>query len=762
MSESDQFEQSLEQLYADLKETIRDSLSKTGSGWARRRPQTALILQKNLSQLTHWGTDIRNATHKTLDKVEMEDESFALTIRNQLEDAEEYMSQLRQLCERSGNGPALDIDIEAGLVESMQVSVKCLQYQVDPLRAFIYSLNQPWALGNSASGTQLSNTSSTKEQTTVERGCFEFSDTVRRLLDDPESDLRTLIRACVSLNFENKTFYSEGPLRRVMTLPRVVIFLSQEYPDMSESAITGLLKQITARFLRVFSILLILNRGSHIAEFIEKDVSDDKLPLTMKSDFSRRDELPIFFQNNGDQLPLDWEIFELLDFDHLQWKFMTPVLDSRHFHHWRLDQRIPLPWKSGTENMPTSGGVKKVRIQLGSHNLSNITADIIAVKTMRTDTSSPKRTLPLPNLMNMSSPTSKDELLRVLNILHSFKSPHLIQSYGAMEQGNELHLIFPWAECNLRDYWKSNLGMLSSASHSDIGNEPTKAFAAWDNIIWLSDQIRGIAHGLATLHDLVNGTVIRHGAIEPESILMMRASRELRGKFVIGGFGRSHVYSELDRSDENRMVAKPNAYIPPEDNMSGRVLSRRSDVWSLGCVMLEFMCWMLGGNEMIESFTRKRSPNHTHLHQFNFLDMVGEDTVEDSLAPDGVRRHHYSNPVTFYDRSGGGTIEIHQAVAECFRDLRELRSCTEFVNDVLDIVQNHMLLIKSTKRVSVIELTHMLDSTHTKVMASEVYATHPMPEQKRLAKKEEHFIYIKYVPTLAVIKTLPGDATRRQ
>jgi serine/threonine protein kinase len=172
------------------------------------------------------------------------------------------------------------------------------------------------------------------------------------------------------------------------------------------------------------------------------------------------------------------------------------------------------------------------------------------------------------------------------------KNPHLLRSYGVIEQGDLLHIIFPWAECNLRDYWKSHSGPLSSLKHSDNENRTSNIFAAWDEIVWLSDQIRSIFKGLAAIH---HQSFYRHGALKPENILLLRLSAKLRGKLFVTDFGATVFRTGQSIGDAGISNLMSLAYRSPESDLEGGVLSKCSDMWSLGCLILDFMSWTLEG-----------------------------------------------------------------------------------------------------------------------------------------------------------------------
>src|SRR5882724_8579997 len=73
---------------------------------------------------------------------------------------------------------------------------------------------------------------------------------------------------------------------------------------------------------------------------------------------------------------------------------------------------------------------------------------------------------------------------------------HLITLLATYEQGGKYHLVFPWAEANLLEYWK------------DINPTPpqTRKMATW-----LGEQCRGVADGLSTVH--------RYGTLSGRSLL---------------------------------------------------------------------------------------------------------------------------------------------------------------------------------------------------------------------------------------------------
>jgi hypothetical protein len=389
-------------LYEDLKRAIRGAISKAGSGWARDRPRTASKLQKNLSQLLHWGSDIRSTTNFTLAKIVIEDTIVAKTIRAHLGFAIEYVSQLQQLCENATKYK-LDDEIEAALLDSIHISIKGLQQQVDPIRAIVDAPEEIWTrntvlstdsdlpldahsifsrqsthtstLGLSSSVEKLDERldfSQIRSATTQQTTEHDFETTLKGKLEDPETDVRVLFEAACSQNFEGRTFYPSESCRKIMTKQRTRFWLRREYPDIKMHMFNDLAAKVTTHFIKVFSILLILEQGHWIAKFVENDLNDEKLPVPC--------------DNNGDTPALKFlKPVNAQGFLDLQWEFLPPILDYRRFEWFRLDERVPLPWYNATEctdeaaRRGPGGTVRRFRIDPSSHNLDSTTAVSLAV-----------------------------------------------------------------------------------------------------------------------------------------------------------------------------------------------------------------------------------------------------------------------------------------------------------------------------------------------------------------------------------------------
>lgn len=161
-------------------------------------------------------------------------------------------------------------------------------------------------------------------------------------------------------------------------------------------------------------------------------------------------------------------------------------------------------------------------------------------------------------------------------------------------------MILPWASCNLYEFWKSD-------PFSKTGNRDL------DVIRWMSTQTLGLLAALDAIHDSQGvQSYGRHGDIKPENILWFELDNEPHGLLVLADFGLTKFHRERSRSfTKNTNVGYTYTYAPPEIDIKGEFMSRSSDIWSFGCVLLEMVCWLLGGWELSEAFADARLTEDT-------------------------------------------------------------------------------------------------------------------------------------------------------
>lgn len=161
-------------------------------------------------------------------------------------------------------------------------------------------------------------------------------------------------------------------------------------------------------------------------------------------------------------------------------------------------------------------------------------------------------------------------------------------------------MIFPWAECDLDQYWENN---------------PVPWPGDFGLVRWLSRQCVGIVEAVSVIHNPSHLTSEkrfgRHGDIKAENILWFKSRPDDpndRGILVISDLGLTAINSEKSRSMQpNTGLKVTPSYRPPECDIKGGKATRAFDIWTLGCLYLELVCWLLMGNQGKADFDRART-----------------------------------------------------------------------------------------------------------------------------------------------------------
>ncbi|EQB48786.1 protein kinase [Colletotrichum gloeosporioides Cg-14] len=247
-----------------------------------------------------------------------------------------------------------------------------------------------------------------------------------------------------------------------------------------------------------------------------------------------------------------------------------------------------------------------------------------------------------------------------VNTLERFSintNKHLIQLLATYKYQNSYYLIFPWADNNLQGLWES----IKQPQH-------THKLA-----LWMARQCHGLALGLSNIHVCQQNEGLlphekpfgRHNDIKHENVLWFKDNsqdaEEYCGELKISDFGLVKFNSEGSRY----MITKDNlftpTYMPPECALPNHVISRSLDLWSLGCLYLEFVTWLLKGYIVaIERFTDDR------------LD-EGGNSDETEFSDDN------------FFAVAENMVTLKSSVVACMKDLHSDPQCTAYLHDFLDL-----------------------------------------------------------------------------
>ncbi|KAK8859618.1 Cyclin-dependent kinase 2 [Apiospora arundinis] len=203
---------------------------------------------------------------------------------------------------------------------------------------------------------------------------------------------------------------------------------------------------------------------------------------------------------------------------------------------------------------------------------------------------------------------------RLLASINQIDHPHIIPCLAAIRRHHGRYFMFPWATGDsLRAFWTATKEQSPDAS---LVRE------SLDQLVGISDALRRLHNFERTtldqsanqLEDDFSGTgehgqySIRHGNLKPENLLRFIEPNNLLGTLKIGdmGLAEKHILQTSKRvyltSARYGTIIQ---YQPPEAELvtsGGR--SHLYDTWSMGCIIFEFVIWLLYGNAALNRFYR--------------------------------------------------------------------------------------------------------------------------------------------------------------
>ncbi|EWZ86176.1 serine/threonine protein kinase [Fusarium oxysporum f. sp. lycopersici MN25] len=330
----------------------------------------------------------------------------------------------------------------------------------------------------------------------------------------------------------------------------------------------------------IFLILARADMLDRIGEFLSNDFSDHHLPIE------------VLWTREGYKLKrakdIDWTTapfgagIHYRDVDYFtqkQWPFLAPIF-KREFEYV-LQQGIPLPLVE-KGNAIVSGFSSVSKIKMHHAHVPEQIEHSMAMKKMELESED--------QIKYVNKEMTNVKSLRLLD------HDHLVKAILACTRGKQALFFFPWAKGgDLYNFLKSN------------SNEGMAA------IIWMLDQMVGLCSALSLLAD----KGYRHGDLKPANILLFpEKSGSYRLKITDVGLSKLHILATSRRLNGTTAKATTRRYSPPEfdllfdddgepvEDSDDIKLSRKFDVWSLGCVFIEFLIWAKLGRQKYKEFDR--------------------------------------------------------------------------------------------------------------------------------------------------------------
>lgn len=382
-------------------------------------------------------------------------------------------------------------------------------------------------------------------------------------------------------------------------------------------------------------------------EFYHESMSDSDLPLErVHTDqhlfrLVRKGGRPVCCFNS-------WEAAYLKQFDDYQWMTLAPFLtDDPTLLKYKLDNRAILPWKHyGTpiRSRSATSEVHQIEIHPSHHKFSSVSISPRENARPRDEFWLTACKCEQPhNLFALKTLKERNEFeleVKALKKIRRKKKKHLTPLLTTFEHQTDLCLLFQWAEGgNLKEFWTKH----DSNLILDEG---------W--IRWLAEQCHGLAEGLSGIHNakmsmdevqpylwgfrpLAAAAAVspgrddeekdfgRHGDIKPANILWFQSEPNEWGHGVlkITDFGLTAFHREqTTRVFKEGVAGVTLTYMAPEYDLNKHV-HRSYDIWSLGCVYLEFATWAIMGGQAVLEFGKSREKEMDARKNLNFDQFYG-------------------------------------------------------------------------------------------------------------------------------------------
>ncbi|KAF2104860.1 kinase-like protein [Rhizodiscina lignyota] len=414
---------------------------------------------------------------------------------------------------------------------------------------------------------------------------------------------------------------------------------------------SGLPGKIVQQTRKIFAILVLMKESPFINDFLalfEEGLRDEHLPLK-----TRKEDDSVLVSESGREFHSfrHWNPFKVNAFLEKQWIVQAPVFDLEG-NHIVLDPECALPL---LENFKQIGGgqasaVYKAVLHKNHQRFATQGTEVpVAVKMLNC----------LGEKEVESFNQERDNLERVQKLHHE----HLIKHITICQGKPHSFVLFPLAEGGaLSDFWKNE----------DSRPRNTELFS------WSFRQMLGLSSALQALHELN----CRHGDLKPDNILNFKNGHG-EDVLVVADLGVSKIHAVATdlRKDPTRTTATTRAYESPEvfeSDSEDLPRRRRFDIWSIGCIFLEFSIWLLYDNKAISCFERNReAPDHS-----------------------------------FYKRTEGGRAIVHPKVSEAMEAVREDPRCKggTALEDLINLIDKHLLQIKAESRYSAQQLHDRLQA----------------------------------------------------
>ncbi|KAK1999893.1 kinase-like protein [Colletotrichum falcatum] len=431
---------------------------------------------------------------------------------------------------------------------------------------------------------------------------------------------------------------------------------------------------------KIFAILVRIEQVEALPSFIDEGLHDVHLPFTLEkgpkwhltyttTDKATAQKITAKYKGS-----YSWTMAKMSLFVENQWLFMAPFFDMKATKppFYPLEPRVVLPFLKEEKYDASYGGfstVSRAHIHKAHHNSEHLHSG------------------------NRSDFEQERHAMKKLN---GQGHPHLMKLLATYKYQDHWYFIFPWANGNLREFWQRY-----DTPKADYGLA-----------VWIAEQITGIASGLYLIQHPPKDLALtqdardsgRHGDLKPENVLWFKGpgideSVIGNGVLKIADFGLTRYHHHSSRYVKAQDIQFSLTYKAPEVDVSEEV-SQAYDIWTLGCLLLEFVTWYLGGWQAVDEFSADRTSDD--------LQEIRMDTFYNiTVETDAVKR----------------------AVLKLA--LHNHEKCSLYFHELLDYISDHLLRIDTKKRQKCIDVRKRLGEMARRCNDDQVYAVRGCTEPHR-------------------------------
>ncbi|KAM0244680.1 hypothetical protein ACHAP5_006023 [Fusarium lateritium] len=491
-----------------------------------------------------------------------------------------------------------------------------------------------------------------------------------------------------------KYFLPAGELLRTCTPDNVFKTLEKEFDHDAASSYTrwifgnGKSESNTGpQALAVFGILSMSGDLSKLVRFKENHITDADLPLVWDGErLLTQDGRAINDPHQPGCCFMDDEDRFQAEFYREQWEILPPVLSKADMTQddWPVfHPHAILPWTyMESKRKSMFSDVYKGECESGD----------FALKVLKSD--------------DATDLEFKQELYALKKVS---SESHVLELHAAFKHGDRPCLLFKWAQ-------GGSLSELMEMSPEELGFSGARQSEKLHE--WVVLQMAGLAQGLYGMHD-AHGDLSRHcidrkedfygihGAVKPDNILRF-TDCDSAGRLVLSDFGLTRFHTKASRSHRRGNGPVSPTYASPEHNDYICGVSRRSDVWALGCVFTEILTWAIQGPEA---------------HKLYECARLSEDDIG---REKGVWHMDRFFGIDFSERDLSGALGrrfLKKAVIDCIQTNKDmahrLGPRAVYIKEILDFVGNEMLAVDYTKRATCDKVYRFLASVSQKYMSDD-------------------------------------------